>query len=157
MKTTQGNLILNKEKIAIIVSRFNENITSKLLEGSLDCLKRLGHDEANLTIYKVPGAFEIPLILKLVAQKNNYQGIICLGAVIRGETPHFEYVCSEMTKGIASVMLEYSVPVGFGVLTTDNHEQAIDRASGKAGNKGVEATMSTVEMINLINKFKESR
>lgn len=146
----EGNLDAKGFRFAIIVSRFNSFICDRLLEGSLDTLKRHGADLDTIQIAKVPGAFEIPLMAKKMALSGKYDAIICLGAVIRGGTPHFEYVSSEVTKGIALVSLESGLPVAFGVLTTDSVEQAIERAGTKAGNKGVEATMSAIEMVNLL-------
>lgn len=154
MKIYSGKYILNGEKIAIVVSRFNEFITSKLLDGALDALKRHGLKEENIEIAYVPGAFEIPLVAKQLA-KYKYDAIICLGAVIRGNTSHYDYVCNEVSKGIASVSLEMELPVIFGVLTTENIEQAIERAGTKAGNKGFEAANSAIEMISLMKTLKK--
>ncbi len=145
----EGNLDAAGCKFALIVSRFNSFISERLLEGALDTLKRHGAEDKALTIVKVPGAFEIPLVTKQLAAGGQYDAIICLGAVIRGGTPHFDYVSSEVTKGIASVSLDTGVPVSFGVLTTDSVEQAIERAGTKAGNKGSEAAMGAIEMVNL--------
>ncbi|MDU1321225.1 MAG: 6,7-dimethyl-8-ribityllumazine synthase [Clostridium botulinum] len=150
MKIYEGKLTAEGLKIGIIVSRFNEFITSKLLAGSIDCLKRHGAKEDNIEICWVPGAFEIPVIAKKMASKGKYDAVICLGAVIRGATPHFDYVSSEVSKGVAHVSLDKEVPVIFGVLTTDTIEQAIERAGTKAGNKGYDAAMSAIEMSNLI-------
>lgn len=149
-KTYEGKLIAKDYKFALIVSRFNDFIVRKLLEGALDALQRHGTEDKNITIIKVPGAFEIPLIAKKLAKSGKYDAVICLGAVIRGATPHFEYVAAEVSKGIAMVNLETEVPVTFGVLTTDNIEQAIERAGSKSGNKGWDAAMSAIEMVNLI-------
>ena len=145
----EGNLDATGFKFGLVISRFNSFICDRLLEGALDTLKRHGADEASLTVVKVPGAFEIPLVAKKLAASGTYDALICLGAVIRGGTPHFEYVSSEVTKGVASVSLESGVPISFGVLTTDSVEQAIERAGTKAGNKGCEAAMSAIEMVNL--------
>ena len=145
----EGNLDAAGFKFALVVSRFNSFICDRLLEGALDTLKRHGAKEGDLTVVKVPGAFEIPLVAKKLAGSGKYDALICLGAVIRGGTPHFEYVSSEVTKGVASVSLDTGVPISFGVLTTDSVEQAIERAGTKAGNKGCEAAMSTIEMVNL--------
>jgi 6,7-dimethyl-8-ribityllumazine synthase len=145
----EGNLDAAGFKFALVVSRFNSFICDRLLEGALDTLKRHGANESDLTVVKVPGAFEIPLVAKKLAGSGKYDALICLGAVIRGGTPHFEYVSSEVTKGVASVSLDTGVPISFGVLTTDSVEQAIERAGTKAGNKGSEAAMSTIEMVNL--------
>lgn len=137
-------------RFGIIVSRFNSFIGDRLLEGALDTLNRNGADSESIQIVKVPGAFEIPLVAKKMATSGQYDAVICLGAVIRGGTPHFEYVSAEVTKGVAAVSLDSGVPVSFGVLTTDSVEQAIERAGTKAGNKGVEATLSAIEMVNLL-------
>ena len=145
----EGNLDAAGFKFGLVISRFNSFICDRLLEGALDTLKRHGADEASLTVVKVPGAFEIPLVAKKLAGSGTYDALICLGAVIRGGTPHFEYVSSEVTKGVASVSLDSGVPISFGVLTTDSVEQAIERAGTKAGNKGCEAAMSAIEMVNL--------
>ncbi len=141
-------------KIAIVVSRFNVFITQKLLEGALDVLKRHKVVESDVYVTWVPGAFEIPLVAKKLAQTGKFDAIICLGAVIRGATPHFEYVAAESTKGVAQVMLETGIPVIFGILTTDTIEQAIERAGTKAGNKGAEAALSALEMISLIKRIQ---
>ena len=153
MKIYEGNLISEGLKFGIVVGRFNEFIGSKLLSGAMDGLKRHGVDEENIEIAWVPGAFEIPLIAKKMAKSKNYDAVICLGAVIRGATPHFEYVSNEVTKGVASASLETEIPVVFGVLTTDTIEQAIERAGTKAGNKGFEASVTAIEMANLLNSF----
>lgn len=145
----EGNLDAAGFTFALVVSRFNSFICDRLLEGALDTLTRHGAEEVNLTVVKVPGAFEIPLVAKKLAGSGKYDALICLGAVIRGGTPHFEYVSSEVTKGVASVSLDTGVPISFGVLTTDSVEQAIERAGTKAGNKGCEAAMSSIEMVNL--------
>lgn len=150
MKIYEGKLTAEGLKVGIIVSRFNEFITSKLLSGSIDCLKRHGAKEDNIEICWVPGAFEIPVIAKKMASKGKYDAVICLGTVIRGATPHFDYVSSEVSKGVAHVSLDKEVPVIFGVLTTDTIEQAIERAGTKAGNKGYDTAMSAIEMSNLI-------
>lgn len=152
MQVLEGKLTAKDMKIAIVVARFNEFITSKLLSGALDCLKRHEAEEENIAVAWVPGAFEIPLAAKKLAESGKFDGIICLGAVIRGATPHFDYVCAEASKGIAQVSLQTGVPVAFGVLTTENIQQAVERAGTKAGNKGVDCAMSVMEMVNL---FKE--
>ncbi|MBU4414011.1 MAG: 6,7-dimethyl-8-ribityllumazine synthase [Proteobacteria bacterium] len=149
-KVIEGKLLAKGKKFAIVVSRFNDFITNKLTEGAVDALLRSGADAEDIEIIKVPGAFEIPLIAKKVAEKSRYNAIICLGAVIRGATPHFDYVSAEVSKGIAMVSLESGVPVIFGVLTTDTIEQAIERAGMKSGNKGWSAALSAIEMANLI-------
>ena len=150
MKTIEGQLTTNGEKFCIVISRFNEFIGSKLLSGAIDELKRHGVNEDNIDVIWVPGAFEIPIIAKKAAKSGKYNGIITLGAVIKGSTSHYDYVCAEVSKGVASVSLETCVPVIFGVLTTDNIEQAIERAGTKAGNKGSDAAKSAIEMANLV-------
>ena len=150
MKTFEGQLVASTERFCIIVARFNDFIGSKLLAGAVDELKRHGVDENNIDIVKVPGALEIPLLALKCAKSGKYNAIITLGAVIKGSTSHYDYVCAELTKGIAQVALQTEVPVLFGVLTTDNIEQAIERAGTKAGNKGAEAAKSAIEMANLI-------
>ena len=152
-KTIEGMLTVNNEKFCIIVARFNEFISSKLLSGAVDELIRHGAKEENIDIMWVPGAFEIPLIAKKTAKTGKYNTIITLGAVIKGSTSHYDYVCAEVSKGVASVGLETGVPVIFGVLTCDNIEQAIERAGTKAGNKGSDAAKSAIEMANLISKI----
>ncbi|HLR21193.1 MAG TPA: 6,7-dimethyl-8-ribityllumazine synthase [Tissierellaceae bacterium] len=153
MKIYEGRLISEGLKYGIIVGRFNEFIGDKLLGGALDALKRHGVEENEIEIAWVPGAFEIPIIAKKMVKTNKYDAIICLGAIIRGSTPHFDYVSSEVTKGIASVSLETEVPVIFGVLTTDTIEQAIERAGTKAGNKGYDAAVTAIEMADVLNQF----
>ena len=140
-------------KIAIVISRFNDFISSKLLDGALDYLMRQGVYHNQIDIYWVPGAFEIPLVAKKVAKTKKYDGIICLGAVIRGDTPHFNFVAAEATKGIAQVMLSEEIPVAYGILTTDNVDQAIERAGTKSGNKGWQAAEAVLEMISLLKKI----
>lgn len=146
----EGNLDAKGQKIGIIVSRFNSFITDRLLEGAIDALVRHGADEKDIHVARVPGAFEIPLAAKKMSASGSYDGIIALGAVIRGSTPHFDYVSSEVTKGIAAVSLENCVPVAFGVLTTDSIEQAVERAGTKAGNKGFDAAITVIESVNLL-------
>jgi 6,7-dimethyl-8-ribityllumazine synthase len=153
MKIYEGKLIAQDLKFNIIVGRFNEFISGKLLSGALDALKRHGVSDNDIEITWVPGAFEIPLTAKKLTKTKKYDGIICLGAVIRGATPHFDYVSSEVSKGIANVSLETEVPVIFGVLTTDTIEQAIERAGTKAGNKGYDAAVTAIEMANLFKQF----
>ena len=155
-KILEGKLLAEGKKFALIVSRFNDFITDRLVGGALDALQRSGAKEADIVIIKVPGAFEIPLAAKKLAQKGKYHAIICLGAVIRGATPHFEYVSAEVSKGIAQVGLESEVPVIFGIITSDTIEQAIERAGTKAGNKGWNAAMSAIEMVNLIEGIDQS-
>ena len=153
MNTYEGLLTVKNEKFCIVISRFNEFIGSKLLSGAIDELKRHGASEDNIDIVWVPGAFEIPVIAQKCAKSNKYNAIITLGAVIKGSTSHYDYVCAEVSKGVASVSLETGIPVIFGVLTTDNIEQAIERAGTKAGNKGSDAAKSAIEMANLVNIF----
>lgn len=150
MRVFEGNLRAEGLKFGIVVSRFNDFICERLLGGAVDALTRTGASEADIHVYKVPGAFEIPLTAKKVASSGRYDAVICLGAVIRGATPHFDYVAAEVSKGIATVSLEAATPITFGVLTTDTLEQAIERAGSKAGNKGFEAAMAAVEMANLL-------
>lgn len=154
MKIYEGNLVPKSVKIAIIVTRFNEFITSKLLAGAMDALKRHEVSEDAIEIVWVPGAFEIPLIASKLAASEKYDAVICLGAVIRGATTHYDYVCSEVSKGIASVSLKTGVPVMFGILTTENIEQAIERAGTKAGNKGYDCAIGAIEMINLVKQIE---
>lgn len=149
-KVFEGKLLAKGKKFAIVVSRFNDFITNKLTEGAVDALLRSGADTKDIEIIKVPGAFEIPLIAKKAAERGRYNAVICLGAVIRGATPHFDYVSAEVSKGVAMVGLEYGVPVIFGVITTDTIEQAIERAGMKSGNKGWSSALSAIEMANLI-------
>lgn len=153
MKVIEGNYSGEGLKIGIIASRFNEFITSKLVSGAEDCLKRHGVAEDNMSVAWVPGAFEIPIIAKNMAKSGKYDAVICVGAVIRGATSHYDYVCAEVSKGIASVSLETGTPVLFGILTTDTIEQAIERAGTKAGNKGTDCAMSALEMVNLIKNI----
>lgn len=148
----EGKLKAEGFRFAVIVSRFNDFICSRLVEGAMDALMRHGASEKNVVLVKVPGAFEMPLVAKKLAESGKYDVVICLGAVIRGATPHFDYVAAEVSKGIANVALDSNVPITFGVLTTDTLEQAIERAGSKSGNKGYEAAMASIEMANL---FKE--
>ena len=154
MKTIEGLLTTQGEKFCIILSRFNDFIGGKLLEGAIDELQRHGVDNEDIDIIRVPGAFEIPVAAKKCAKSGKYAAIITLGAVIKGSTSHYDYVCAEVSKGVASVSLETEVPVIFGVLTTDNLEQAIERAGTKAGNKGADAAKSAIEMANLMSALK---
>ncbi|HXK65985.1 MAG TPA: 6,7-dimethyl-8-ribityllumazine synthase [Spirochaetota bacterium] len=153
MNTIEGKLDASGLKVAIIVARFNEFITNKLLSGALDCLQRHNADEKNITVIWVPGAFEIPPVAMKVATKGGYDAVICLGAVIRGATPHFDYVAAEVSKGVALVSLQSQVPVIYGVLTTDTIEQAVERAGTKSGNKGFDAAMAAIEMAQLYKKI----
>jgi 6,7-dimethyl-8-ribityllumazine synthase len=149
----EGKLDIRSARIALLVSRFNSFIVESLLSGAVDTLKRHGSEEQDLQIVRVPGAFEMPLVARRLAASQQYDAIIALGAVIRGGTPHFEYVAGECTKGLATVSMQYDVPIGFGVLTVDTIEQAIERAGTKAGNKGEEAALSAIEMINLLREI----
>ena len=153
MKTIEGTFTGVAGKFTIVVGRWNSFVVESLLEGSLDALRRHGVSEDDITIIRAPGAFEIPLVCQKAAAGGQYDAIIALGAVIRGGTPHFEYVAGECTKGLAQVSMQYSVPVSFGVLTVDSIEQAIERAGTKAGNKGEEAAMSAIEMVNLLKQM----
>ena len=155
MRTFEGKFDGRNVKIAIVAGRFNEFITSKLIGGALDVLKRNDVSEENIDIAWVPGAFEIPLITKKLAKTGKYDAIIALGAVIKGSTPHFDYVCAEVSKGVAQISLQTDLPVIFGVLTTNNIEEAIERAGTKAGNKGADAAFSAIEMINLIKEIEK--
>ncbi len=150
MRTVEGKLTGEGLKFALVVSRFNSFITERLLEGALDCLRRQGVADKDLTVARVPGAWEIPVVVKRLAASKAYDGVICLGAVIRGSTPHFDYVAAEVSKGIAMVSLESGLPISFGILTTDSLEQAIERAGSKAGNKGFAAAEAAMEMANLL-------
>ena len=154
-KIIEGKLLAEGKNFALVVSRFNDFVTGKLLDGALDALTRSGANDKSIDIVKVPGAFEIPLAAKKLAEKGRYHAVICLGAVIRGATPHFDYVSAEVSKGIAQVSLDSSIPIIFGVITTDSLEQAIERAGTKSGNKGWSAAMSAVEMANLIEAVEQ--
>ena len=147
----QSNLIAEGKKFAIVVSRFNDFITERLVGGAVDGLTRSGANDADIDVIKVPGAFEIPLLAKKAVATGKYDAVLCLGAVIRGATPHFDYVCAEVTKGVAHVSMDASIPVIFGVVTSDTIEQAIERAGTKAGNKGFDAALAAVEMANLMD------
>lgn len=153
MKKIEGNVIGSNIKVGIIAARFNEFIVSRLVGGAQDALVRHGVNDDDISVAYVPGTFEIPLAAKKMAQSGKYDAVICLGAVIKGATSHYDYVCAEVSKGIASVSLETGVPVLFGVLTTDNIEQAIERAGTKAGNKGYDVACSAIEMVNLFKEF----
>ena len=152
-KKQEGDLVVRGSRFGIVITRWNSFLVENLLEGALDSLKRHGADENDIEVVYVPGAFEIPLAVKKMAASKKYDAIITLGAVIRGGTPHFEYVAGECVKGMASAMMEYEIPVAFGVLTVDTIEQAIERAGTKAGNKGEEAALSAIEMVNLLRKM----
>ena len=153
IKIIQGNLVAQDDKYAIVIARFNDFIGSKLLEGCVDALKRHGVEDENIEVIWVPGAFEIPLVAKKLAKSSKYSAVITLGAVIKGSTPHFDYVSAEVSKVVAQVALQSDIPVIFGVLTTDNIEQAIERAGTKAGNKGADAAKTAIEMVNLIKEL----
>ncbi|HEY9034325.1 MAG TPA: 6,7-dimethyl-8-ribityllumazine synthase [Pseudomonadales bacterium] len=153
IKTIEGKLLAENARFAIVVGRWNAFVVESLLAGAIDCLKRHGADAKNLTIIRAPGAFEMPLVVKKAAASQQFDAVIALGAVIRGGTPHFEYVAGECVKGLAQVGLEASIPVAFGVLTVDSIEQAIERAGTKAGNKGEEAALSAIEMVNLLQQL----
>jgi len=155
MKTIEGKLDAKGLKFAIVIARFNEFISGKLLSGCLDGLKRHGADEAKIDLVWAPGSFEIPLLAKKLATSGKYHAVICLGAVIRGATPHFDYVSAEVSKGVASASMDSGIPVIFGVLTTDNLEQAIERAGTKGGNKGFDAALAAIEMANVVKLLGE--
>ncbi len=152
-RTFEGNLSAAGLKVAVVVSRFNDFISSKLLDGAIDTLVRSGAKDGDIDIVKVPGSFEIPVAARKLADTKSYDAIVCLGCVIRGATPHFDYVVAEASKGIARISLDYGVPVSFGVITADNLEQAIERAGTKSGNKGRDAVLSAIEMANLFNSL----
>jgi 6,7-dimethyl-8-ribityllumazine synthase len=154
LRTWEGALAAKGFTFGIVVSRFNAFITARLLEGALDALRRHGAEEDGITVVKVPGSFEIPLVAKRMATSGQYSAIICLGTVIRGATPHFEYIAAEVSKGVAAASLETGVPISFGVLTTDSIDQAIERAGTKGGNKGFDAACSAIEMANLLRELK---
>ena len=154
MKTLEGKLVASGIRVGVVAARFNEFITSKLLSGAMDGLVRHDVQEEDIHVAWVPGAFEIPLIAAKMAKSGKYDAVICLGAVIRGSTSHYDYVCNEVSKGIAAVGLESGIPVLFGVLTTENIEQAIERAGTKAGNKGYDCALSAIEMVNLIREIE---
>ena len=152
-KIIEGKIVAKGMKFGIVASRFNDFICSRLIDGPVDALMRAGAEEKDIAIYKVPGSFELPLTAKKLAKSSRFDAVICLGAIIRGATPHFEYISAEVSKGIASVGLETEVPVVFGVLTTDTIEQAIERAGTKSGNKGADAAMTAIEMVDLFKKI----
>ncbi len=153
-RVVEGNLTAKGLSFGIVASRFNEFITARLLDGALDALRRHGAEDERITVVRVPGSFDIPLLAKKLASSRQYDAIICLGTVIRGATPHFEYIASEVAKGIAMTGLETGVPIAFGVLTTDSIEQAVERAGTKGGNKGFDAACSAIEMVNLLRELK---
>ena len=153
-RMVEGNLTAKGFAFGIVASRFNDFITARLLDGALDALRRHGADEDRITVARVPGSFEIPLVAKRMAASRQYDALICLGTVIRGATPHFDYIASEVAKGVAMAGLETGVPIAFGVLTTDSIEQAVERAGTKAGNKGFDAACAAIEMVNLLRELK---
>ena len=152
----EGDLTAAGLRLAIVVSRFNSFITERLLEGALDAIKRSGGDTDAISVFRTPGSFEVPGVLKRICERGGFDAVVCLGAVIRGNTPHFEYVAAEVTKGIAQVQLATGVPIGFGVLTPDTIEQAIERAGTKSGNKGFEAAMAAIEVANLLREVDKA-
>jgi len=152
MDTYQGKLQAEGLKIGIVLSRFNQFISERLLEGAMDALYKLGAEDKDISLYKVPGSFELPLVAKKLASAKKVDGILCLGALIRGDTPHFEFLSSEVTKGLAQISMDDGIPVSFGVLTVDTIEQGIERAGTKAGNKGYDATFSLIETLNLLKE-----
>ena len=152
MKTYEGKLKAEGLKIGIILSRFNQFISGRLLEGALDALNKLGAAEKDISIYKVPGSFEVPILAKKLAEAKKVDGIVCLGVLIRGDTPHFDYLCAEVTKGLAQISMDEGIPVSYGILTVDTIEQGIERAGTKSGNKGYDSTFSLIETIALIKK-----
>jgi 6,7-dimethyl-8-ribityllumazine synthase len=154
METYQGKLQAKGFRIGIVVSRFNQFISERLLEGALDALNKLGAVEADISVYKVPGSFEVPVLVKKLANSGKVDGVICLGALIRGDTPHFDYLSAEVTKGIAQIAIDHGIPCSFGILTVDTIEQGIERAGTKSGNKGWDAAFSVVEMLNLMKAAK---
>ena len=153
IKTTEGDLVVRDARFCIVASRFNDFIVDSLLKASVRCLQQHGAADADLEIIRVPGAFEMPLMVDKVAASRRYDGIVALGCVIRGGTPHFDYVAGECVKGVSSAMQKHGVPIGFGILTTDTIEQAIERAGTKAGNKGEEATLAVIEMVNALRRI----
>jgi len=157
MKVRKGHLDASGRKFAIVVSRFNEFVTQRLLEGALDCLQRHGAKEDDLEVAWVPGAFEIPYVAKKIAESGACDGIVCLGAVIRGATPHFDYVANEVAKGVARVALETGVPTVYGVITADSIEQAVERAGAKVGNRGFDAALATIELVDLYRKLSKAQ
>jgi 6,7-dimethyl-8-ribityllumazine synthase len=152
-RTVQGKLDAKGLKVSVIASRFNDFITDRLIDGAVDCLVRHGAQEDQITVYRVPGSFELPLAAKKVVSAGNVDAVICLGALIRGQTPHFDFIASEVTKGIAQISLDSGVPVTFGVITADSLEQAVDRAGAKVGNKGFDAASGAIEMVNLLREL----
>jgi 6,7-dimethyl-8-ribityllumazine synthase len=156
MNIIEGNFIVGDVRLAIVAARFNEFIVASLIDGAVDALRRHGIAEQAMDLVRVPGCFEIPLAVKRLAATSNYHGIVALGAVIRGATPHFDYVAGECVKGLGALALSHDIPIGFGVLTVDSIEQAVERAGTKAGNKGAEAALTVIEMISLLRRINES-
>jgi len=156
-KVIEGNLTASGLKIGIVMSRFNDFITGRLLDGAMDAIVRSGGNADDISVVKVPGSFELALAAKELARSNQYDGVICVGAVIRGSTPHYEHVASQMSRGLQTVTLETGVPIAFGVITADNLEQAIERAGSKQGNKGQQAALTVIEMINVLKQLKNQR
>jgi 6,7-dimethyl-8-ribityllumazine synthase len=154
MKTYEGKLDAKGLKIGIVVSRFNSFVTEKLLDGALDALKKLGSDDADVSVYKVPGSFEIPIVARKLAASKKVDGIVCLGALVRGETPHFDFLSAEVTKGLAQAAFDTGIPVAFGILTVETIEQGIERAGAKSGNKGWDAVLTLVETLRLLRDAK---
>jgi 6,7-dimethyl-8-ribityllumazine synthase len=154
-KTIEGELVVRDAKIALLASRFNSIVVDRLIEGAIDALVRHGAQERHLEVIRVPGAFELPLAAKALAESKRFHGLVALGAVVRGDTAHFDYVAGPCTNGLAALSLEYQWPIGLGVLTTETMEQALDRAGGKAGNKGADAALSVVEMISVLKRLKD--
>jgi 6,7-dimethyl-8-ribityllumazine synthase len=154
MRRTEGQLVIRDERFCIIAARFNESIVDRLVQGAIDTLKRHGADETALHLVHVPGCYELPLAAQRVAKSRQYDGIVALGTVIRGATPHFDYVCSECASGLSRVSLEFDLPIGFGVLTCDSIDQAIERSGTKAGNKGADAALATIEMVSLLRQLE---
>ena len=153
MKSIEGNLVVGDARFCVIAARFNETIVTRLLEGAIDALQRHGADESQIHVVRVPGAFELPLAAREVARSRQYEAIVALGVVIRGATPHFDFVCGEAAAGLNRISLEHGLPVGFGLLTCDTIDQAIERAGTKAGNKGVDAALTAIEMVNLLRQL----
>lgn len=153
MRVTEGQLVVRDERFCILAARFNETIVERLVQGAVDALRRHGADDTQIDIVRVPGAIELPLAARRVAKSRQCDGIVALGTVIRGATPHFDYVCGECASGLTRVSLEFEIPIGFGVLTTDTIEQALERSGTKAGNKGADAALTTIEMVSLLRQL----
>ena len=152
----EGHLVDSTHKFAIVVARFNSFITDKLVEGALDTIERHGGNKQNVDVFKVPGCFEVPMAAQKLASKSKYDAIICLGALLRGETPHFDYIASECTKGIAAIALQAQIPVTYGIITANTVDQAVNRAGVKVGNKGADAALAAIEMVDLYNKIDDN-